>query len=191
MPQSGVHSITVPGAVAGWSLLLERFGRMPLARVLAPAIALADEGFPVAEITSEEWHNQDVVSARRSRSRDARLPSRRAPARVRRDLPQCRPGVDLSPDCRARQRRRSIAATLRAGWSRGSSGAARRWPRRPRGVPRAVGRSDFDDLSGLGRLRAAAERRRHRGADDAEHHGVVSRSRERPAHNSVGCAARR
>ena len=58
MPQSGVHSVTVPGAVAGWSLLLERFGRTPLARVLEPAIALAEEGFPVAEITSEEWHNQ-------------------------------------------------------------------------------------------------------------------------------------
>jgi gamma-glutamyltranspeptidase/glutathione hydrolase len=58
MPQSGVHSVTVPGAVAGWSLLLERFGRTPIARVLEPAIACADEGFPVAEITSEEWHNQ-------------------------------------------------------------------------------------------------------------------------------------
>jgi gamma-glutamyltranspeptidase/glutathione hydrolase len=58
MPQSGVHSVTVPGAVAGWSLLFERFGRMPLARVLEPATTLAEEGFPVAEITSEEWHNQ-------------------------------------------------------------------------------------------------------------------------------------
>ena len=58
MPQSGVHSVTVPGAVAGWSLLLERFGRMPLARVLETATTLAGEGFPVAEITSEEWHNQ-------------------------------------------------------------------------------------------------------------------------------------
>jgi gamma-glutamyltranspeptidase/glutathione hydrolase len=61
MPQSGIHSITVPGAVAGWSLLLERFGRTPLARVLEPATALAGEGFPVAEITSEEWHNQTAV----------------------------------------------------------------------------------------------------------------------------------
>ncbi|RPI51641.1 MAG: gamma-glutamyltransferase [Acidobacteria bacterium] len=58
MPQSGAHSVTVPGAVAGWSLLLERFGRVPLARILEPAIALADEGFPVAEITGEEWGNQ-------------------------------------------------------------------------------------------------------------------------------------
>src|SRR5918994_5542525 len=58
MPQSGVHSVTVPGAVAGWELLLERFGRTKLARILEPAIALAADGFPVAEITSEEWHNQ-------------------------------------------------------------------------------------------------------------------------------------
>ena len=58
MPQSGVHSVTVPGAVAGWSLLVERFGRTPLARVLESAIAIAEHGFPVAEITSEEWHNQ-------------------------------------------------------------------------------------------------------------------------------------
>jgi gamma-glutamyltranspeptidase/glutathione hydrolase len=58
MPQSGVHTVTVPGAVAGWSLLLERFGRTPFARLLESAVALAEEGFPVAEITSEEWHNQ-------------------------------------------------------------------------------------------------------------------------------------
>ena len=58
MPQSGVNSITVPGAVAGWSLLLERFGLVSFSEILAPAIALADGGFPIAEITSEEWRNQ-------------------------------------------------------------------------------------------------------------------------------------
>jgi gamma-glutamyltranspeptidase/glutathione hydrolase len=60
MPQSGAHSVTVPGAVAGWSLLLDRFGRLPLARLLEPCIALAENGFPVAEITSEEWHIQEA-----------------------------------------------------------------------------------------------------------------------------------
>jgi len=59
MPQTGAHSVTVPGAVAGWLLLVERFGRTPLARVLEPAVAIADEGFPVAEITSQEWHIQE------------------------------------------------------------------------------------------------------------------------------------
>src|SRR5437764_6656511 len=46
MPQSGVHSITVPGAVAGWALLLERFGRKSFSDLLAPSIKLADHGFP-------------------------------------------------------------------------------------------------------------------------------------------------
>ena len=58
MPQTGAQSVTVPGAVAGWAILLERFGRIPLARLLEPAATLAGEGFPVAEITSEEWQNQ-------------------------------------------------------------------------------------------------------------------------------------
>ncbi len=61
MPQSGVHSITVPGAVAGWSLLLDRFGRTRLSKLLSAAIGLAEEGFPVAEITAEEWGNQEMV----------------------------------------------------------------------------------------------------------------------------------
>jgi gamma-glutamyltranspeptidase/glutathione hydrolase len=58
MPQSGAHSVTVPGAVAGWALLQERLGRLPFAQLLEPAIALAAAGVPIAEITSTEWHNQ-------------------------------------------------------------------------------------------------------------------------------------
>ncbi len=60
MPQSGVHSITVPGAVAGWTLLSERFGRLPVAQLLSTATALARDGFPVAEITAEDWHNRET-----------------------------------------------------------------------------------------------------------------------------------
>src|SRR5262245_20881502 len=55
MPQTGIHSVTVPGAVAGWSMLHDRFGKVPLADLLAPAIAVADKGFPVSEITAAEW----------------------------------------------------------------------------------------------------------------------------------------
>jgi gamma-glutamyltranspeptidase/glutathione hydrolase len=55
MPQSGIHSVTVPGAVDGWAKLLERFGRKRLSEVLAPAIAYAEEGFPVTEIFSSYW----------------------------------------------------------------------------------------------------------------------------------------
>src|SRR5215470_12294321 len=55
MPQHGIHSVTVPGAVAGWTALHERFGRVPLDVVLSAAIAHAESGFPVPEITALEW----------------------------------------------------------------------------------------------------------------------------------------
>ena len=55
MPQSGIQSVTVPGAVDGWDKLLKRFGRKSFADVLAPAIAYADDGFPVGEVVSVYW----------------------------------------------------------------------------------------------------------------------------------------
>lgn len=55
MPQSGIHAVTVPGAVAGWALLLDRFGRKSLSEILAAAIRAAEDGVPVTEITAAEW----------------------------------------------------------------------------------------------------------------------------------------
>ncbi|TMG78736.1 MAG: gamma-glutamyltransferase, partial [Betaproteobacteria bacterium] len=55
MPQTGIHSVTVPGAVSGWMALHEKFGRVPLETILSSAIAHAENGFPVSEITSLEW----------------------------------------------------------------------------------------------------------------------------------------
>jgi gamma-glutamyltranspeptidase/glutathione hydrolase len=55
MPQSGIHSVTVPGAVDGWDKLLQRFGHKKFPEVLAPAIRLAEEGFPVTELTAGAW----------------------------------------------------------------------------------------------------------------------------------------
>ncbi|HET6487882.1 MAG TPA: gamma-glutamyltransferase family protein [Spirochaetia bacterium] len=49
------HTVTVPGACAGWCDLAARHGTMPLSRLLAPAIALAEQGFPVAPMTAEHW----------------------------------------------------------------------------------------------------------------------------------------
>ena len=49
MPLRGdIRSVQVPGAVDGWLALHERYGRLPLARVLAPAIELAEDGFPAS-----------------------------------------------------------------------------------------------------------------------------------------------
>ncbi len=55
LPPFHPHTITVPGACAGWCDLLERFGRLPRSKILAPAIKLAAEGFPVAPITAYFW----------------------------------------------------------------------------------------------------------------------------------------
>jgi gamma-glutamyltranspeptidase / glutathione hydrolase len=59
MPQSGIHSVTVPGAVDGWDKLLKRFGRKTFAEVLSPAIAYAEEGFPVGEVVSVYWRDSE------------------------------------------------------------------------------------------------------------------------------------
>lgn len=49
MPVRGdIRSVQVPGAVDGWLALHERYGRLPLERVLAPAIELAEDGFPAS-----------------------------------------------------------------------------------------------------------------------------------------------
>lgn len=55
LPPYHPYTITVPGACAGWCDLLERQGTLSIAEALAPAIRLADEGFPVAPITSHFW----------------------------------------------------------------------------------------------------------------------------------------
>ena len=55
MPRDGAASVTVPGAVAGWQALRDKFGTKPLSELLAPAIHYASEGFPLGEITAEAW----------------------------------------------------------------------------------------------------------------------------------------
>ena len=59
MPQRGIHSVTIPGAVHGWSMLLNAYGTMNLADVLRSAIQHAEEGFPVAELTAQSWHESE------------------------------------------------------------------------------------------------------------------------------------
>ena len=55
LPQFHPYTITVPGACAGWCDLLTNHGRLPLGDVLAPAIRLAEDGFPVAPVTAHFW----------------------------------------------------------------------------------------------------------------------------------------
>jgi gamma-glutamyltranspeptidase/glutathione hydrolase len=55
LPPFHPYTITVPGACAGWFDLIERHGTFPMKKILAPAINLAENGFPVAPITAHFW----------------------------------------------------------------------------------------------------------------------------------------
>lgn len=61
LPERHPFTVTVPGAVRGWFDLHARFGRLPVARLLAPAIACAREGFPLAPVSAREWALFDKV----------------------------------------------------------------------------------------------------------------------------------
>lgn len=55
IPVRGPLSVSVPGCVSGWAALHERFGRLPLSTLLAPAIRTARNGFPVTKTIASEW----------------------------------------------------------------------------------------------------------------------------------------
>lgn len=61
---SGIHQSIVPGAWDGWMLWLREYGRLTLPEVLAPAIALAEEGIVVsAEMSAYMSGNYDAMAA--------------------------------------------------------------------------------------------------------------------------------
>ena len=57
MPKRGWIPVMVPGAPSAWAELSEKFGRLPLEKVLEPAITYAREGYPVSPVTSKIWNN--------------------------------------------------------------------------------------------------------------------------------------
>lgn len=55
VPDYGMIPMTVPGAVASWAELSEKFGRLPFEDLFEPAVKYAREGFPVSPITAYMW----------------------------------------------------------------------------------------------------------------------------------------
>ena len=80
-PKRGWDSVTVPGAVAGWVALHERFGRLPFADLLAPAIDIAERGTAVPVIVQQKWRNAAALPELTSQPgfADTFLPHGRAP----------------------------------------------------------------------------------------------------------------
>jgi len=55
LPPFHAYTVTVPGACAGWFDLIKKHGSLSMSEILAPAIRLASDGFPVAPLTSYYW----------------------------------------------------------------------------------------------------------------------------------------
>jgi len=56
VPETSPYAVTIPGAVDGWCKLIEKFGRLGLEQVLAPAIRFAEEGYRVTPRVRFDWH---------------------------------------------------------------------------------------------------------------------------------------
>ncbi|HZZ41193.1 MAG TPA: gamma-glutamyltransferase family protein, partial [Acidobacteriaceae bacterium] len=80
MPQFGINSVTVPGAVDGWSKLLTRFGKLTLHDDLQSAMRYADEGFPVPEWDAAYWSEAAAFLAKNPETARLYLIDGHAPA---------------------------------------------------------------------------------------------------------------
>jgi gamma-glutamyltranspeptidase/glutathione hydrolase len=68
MPETGAHTVTVPGTARGWEATVQDLGRLTLADVLEPAVRYATEGYPVSEVVASAWtHGEDLFEAENAR----------------------------------------------------------------------------------------------------------------------------
>ncbi|HEX5228398.1 MAG TPA: gamma-glutamyltransferase [Bryobacteraceae bacterium] len=81
MPYDGIHTVTVPGAVAGWYQMHQKFGKLPWKDLFQDAIAFAEQGFPVYEGAREVWADPPIVArlAENAESKRVFLPGGKAP----------------------------------------------------------------------------------------------------------------
>ena len=79
VPKRGWDSATVPGAVAGWVAMSERFGKLPFADLLAPAIGIAERGYAVPVVVQQKWAAAVPLLADQPGFAAAFMPHGRAP----------------------------------------------------------------------------------------------------------------
>jgi len=79
MPGAGIDSVTVPGAVAGWHALHERFGRTAWKDLFQSAISYADDGYPVPEMIASYWTESADWLANDSEAERVYLPGGKPP----------------------------------------------------------------------------------------------------------------
>ena len=79
IPYRSALSVSVPGCVDGWFAMHERYGRLPMERLLAPAIAYARDGFPMTQVIGEYWRRSERFHADMPDFAEVFLPDGRAP----------------------------------------------------------------------------------------------------------------
>jgi gamma-glutamyltranspeptidase / glutathione hydrolase len=79
MPHDGIHSVTVPGAVEGWSQAHKRFGRLPWRDLFTPAIHYAEHGYAVPEIIQDYWAGEDAKLRKTDEASRVFLPAGKVP----------------------------------------------------------------------------------------------------------------
>jgi gamma-glutamyltranspeptidase/glutathione hydrolase len=79
MPHDGIHSVTVPGAVDGWSQAHKRFGRLPWKDLFTPAIYYAEHGYAVPEIIQDYWAAEEAKLGKTAEARRVFLPAGKVP----------------------------------------------------------------------------------------------------------------
>ena len=78
-PKRGIDSVTVPGAVSAWVALSARFGKLPFADLMEPAIELAERGYLVPPVVQMKWAAAVAEMHDQPGFADAFLPKGRAP----------------------------------------------------------------------------------------------------------------
>jgi len=79
MPHDGIHSVTVPGAVDGWSQAHKRFGHLPWKDLFTPAIYHAEHGYAVPEIIQYYWADEEAKLQKTEEARRVFLPGGKVP----------------------------------------------------------------------------------------------------------------
>jgi gamma-glutamyltranspeptidase/glutathione hydrolase len=79
IPYLGPLTVSVPGAVDGWYELHQRYGRLPMSELLAPAIQYAEEGFPVTAFIADLWQENAPSREVYDGFKEVYMPGGRAP----------------------------------------------------------------------------------------------------------------
>jgi gamma-glutamyltranspeptidase/glutathione hydrolase len=80
MPEHGILSVTVPGALRGWSDLIKRYGNLELKDCFEDAIYYGEKGFAVTEVIAGEWKNKEAFLLKNKEAARVYLSNGKSPA---------------------------------------------------------------------------------------------------------------